>query len=204
MMSANRLRILGTLLVAITMIGTPAIARAQSDDDASATAPVASEHGPSEGLFAHCAIGGASTPGASGLGLLSGLTVRLGLVFVEANALDVAVEPGAGIGFDYVDEGDGIYCEDSDGEIYDDSVCDNKTPSIMRRAMSVDANVFVPHTSMFVGAGDRFDHGSQTAFGSVGYVWAPDDERNQYVLRVSAGDHYVAATIGIAVPLLTR
>ena len=85
-------------------------------------------------------------------------------------------------------------------------MCASKTPTIVHQAVSIDASVFVPHTSMLVGVGDRFARGTrtQTVFGSVGYVFTPDDTRAQYVLNVSAGERYVEATIGVAFPLFTR
>jgi hypothetical protein len=208
---------LRTLMVATCLTGLPALALAQDGQPPKHSAPEYEEPvpaaapalgttstTPSFGVYAHFGIGGIHNTPVSGLGLLAGVSARVGPVFIQGNALDVAVEPGTGLGFDYVDDGGVTVCEDSDGDIFDDAICDGKTPSITRRAASIDASMFVPHTSMLVGVGDRFDHGSQTVYGSVGYVFSPDDERNSYVLNVSAGDHFFEATIGIAVPLFTR
>lgn len=201
-----------TLLVATCLTGLPALVLAQDDKPPKHSAgfenpvpdPAPESTTPSFGIYGHFGIGGIHNAPVSGLGLLAGVSARVGPVFIQGNALDVAVEPGAGLGFDYVNDGGVTVCEDSDGEIVDDVICDGKTPSITRRAASISASVFVPNTSMLVGVGDRFDHGSQTVFGSVGYMFSPDDERNSYVLNVSAGAHFVEATIGIAIPLFTR
>jgi hypothetical protein len=189
------------------MTGAPALALAQSDAPPKHGAMVeddAQESSTPLAVFGHFAIGGAHADGNSGLGLLAGVSARVGPVFVQANALDVTATPGNNFAFDNVDEGGATFCEDSEGEVIDDAICAAKTLDIVHRAMSIDASVFVPHTSMLVGVGDRFDHGTQTVFGSVGYVFTPDDTRAQYVLNLSGGDHYVAATIGIAFPLFSR
>jgi len=192
-------KMLRTMTVtAACLIAVPALAGAQPPDLLPPAPPTPF------GVYGGFAIGGVHTAPVSGLGLQSGLSVRLGPVFVQANGLDLAMEQGAGSGFDYVDEGGTTYCEDADGEIVDDMICDGKTPDIIRYAASVEARVFVPHTSMIVGVGDRFDHGSQTVFGTVGYVFAPDDTRSLYILSISAGEHFVSASIGVAVPLFTR
>ena len=68
-------------------------------------------------------------------------------------------------------------------------MCASKTPTIVHQAVSIDASVFVPHTSMLVGVGDRIarETRTQTAFGSVGYVFTPDDTRARYVLKRERG-----------------
>lgn len=204
------MRTLRTLMLATCLTtAAPALALAQPQDTPPRHGVMVEDDAPEStptplGVYGHFAIGGSHVDGGNGLGLLAGLSARIGPVFVQANGLDITAEPGVNFAFDNVDEDGTTYCEDSDGDIVDDSVCAAKTPTIVHRAVSVDASVFVPHTSMLVGVGDRFEHGTQTVFGSVGYLFTPDDTRAQYVLNVSAGEHYVEATIGVAFPLFTR
>jgi hypothetical protein len=204
-MSRTTLR---TFMLATCLAAMPALALAQEDGPPKHSAAIEdpvpeSSHTPMA-FLGHFGIGATHASGYSALSLLAGVSARVGPLFVQANALDVAAEPGAGLGYDYVDDNGGTSCEDSDGEIVDNLLCDSKTPSVIHRGVSVDASVFVPHTHMLIGAGDCFDHGTQTVFGSVGYAFMPDDTRAWYILSVSAGEHYVAATIGVAVPFFTR